>query len=119
MIDRTNETDRFEDALLDSVAGRFFAAAAGTLRRAWASAETRRLSTAAAEQWRLLTPTMRIRAVAIAVASAMLTDRAAQLLSSAPVDPFSASVPALVLATALFAAVFSEALARLYARVRR
>lgn len=119
MNERTHEADRLEAALLDSAAGRALSAAAGILRRAWASSATRRVSTSALERWSALAPGVRIRAVAIAIASAMITDRAAQLLSGRPADPLSASVPVVVLAIAIVAAVCSEALARVYARVRR
>lgn len=118
MSERAHEADRLEAALLDSVAGRALAAAARTSRRAWASSATRRLSTSALEWWLSLTPAVRIRAVAVAASSAMITDRAAQLFSGRPADPRSASVPVVVLAIAIVGAACSEALARFYARVR-
>jgi hypothetical protein len=118
MNDRTPAVDPLEASILDSTAGRALSGAAGRLRRAWAASTVRRFSTAAAVQWVTWTASTRIRAVAVAIAVAMITDRTMQLFARQPADPLSAALPVSVLAVSIVVAVFSGAVARVREHLR-
>jgi hypothetical protein len=113
------EADVLERSILDSAGGRVASSWAGRLRRAWASSAVRRLWMRAADEWTLLTLSARIRTVAVAIAAAMLADRAMLWLSPRPADPLSALLPLGVLAASVVAAASSDALARGCERLRR
>jgi uncharacterized membrane protein (DUF441 family) len=69
--------------------------------------------------WSSLERAQQIRAVAVAVAIAMLVDRAMTLLLRHPADPLSAVLPVSVLAIGVAVAVCAGPLARLSERLDR
>ena len=119
MSDTASAPDPLERSLIESAVGRAASASGASLRRAWDDSRLRRLRDGLAGEYRLATPTVRIRLVAIVFAIAMITDRAMSLLSPRPADPLASALPLGVLVVSVVAAYFSGALARSAGRLRR
>jgi hypothetical protein len=118
-VTEVNGHDALDTSLRESVGGRAASWIAASASRAWTFSAVRASVAPIATDWSLLSRAQRIRAVALTVAVAMLTERSMRWLLRRPTDPLSAVLPLGVLAASVAVAVSASALARLSERPDR
>ena len=114
-----NGHDILDTALRDSTGGRVAAVLATVASRAWASSRLKQILAPLVAEWPTLARAQRIRAVAIAVAVAMLVERSLTLLLPRPTDPLSSVLPLTVLVASVVVAVIAGSVAQLVERFGR
>jgi len=113
------DANGLDAALRESAGGRVASALAEVASRAWVSSRVRQRVAPIAAEWSSLSRAQRIRAVAIAIALAMVVDRLMTLLLRRPVDPLSGVLPIGLFAISVVIAVYAAPLARLSERLSR
>ena len=114
-----NGHDVLDTALRDSSGGRVAAALAAIASRAWASSRLKQILAPLVTEWPTLARKQKIRAVAIAVAVAMVVERSLTVLLPRPADPLSSVLPLTVLVASVVVAVIAGSVAQLVERLGR